>query len=207
MEDSPALRVYGGIEGDRRRADRRAQVLEAGLDLLGAPDGTRLTVRGVCQRAGIVARYFYESFADRDELARAVYDAVVDEVAASTAAAVDGCAGEPASRVRAGVANIVRLLDEDPRKARVLFEADLSDELMARRRDNSHQLFVRLLGARARDAYGPVGSAELELTSQFVVGGFARALTAWLGGHVTMSREELTEHCTALFLRIARPAR
>ena len=48
MEPS-SLRVYGGVDGDHRQAERRARFLEAGLDLLGAPDAdATLSVRGVC---------------------------------------------------------------------------------------------------------------------------------------------------------------
>src|SRR5690606_32088998 len=32
-------RLYGGRAGEERQADRRAQLIEAGLDLLGAADG------------------------------------------------------------------------------------------------------------------------------------------------------------------------
>ena len=40
----------------------------AGLDLLGGEsDPDDLTVRAICRRAGLTVRYFYESFADKDE--------------------------------------------------------------------------------------------------------------------------------------------
>ncbi|WP_028938132.1 TetR/AcrR family transcriptional regulator [Pseudonocardia spinosispora] len=203
MDDGQTLRVYGGVQGDRRKAERRAQFIEAGLDVLGAPGSGQLTVRGACQRAGVVARYFYESFADRDDLAGAVYDHVVTEIASTTAEVVDAAGDDPVARTRAGVANIVRLIDADPRKGRVLFEASMSDALIARRRQVAARLFARLLGERAPDTYGPAGSAQHALTSQFVVGGFAQALNAWLSREVSVSREELIDHCTDLFLRVA----
>lgn len=38
----------------------------AGLELLGSTvDPAELTVRGVCQEAGVATRYFYESFPTR----------------------------------------------------------------------------------------------------------------------------------------------
>ena len=51
-------------------------------------DEATLTVRGACKPAGLAARYFYESFADRDALAAAVSDKVVAEIAQTTLAAV-----------------------------------------------------------------------------------------------------------------------
>ena len=47
-----------------------------GVTLLGSEGGPALTVRAVCRAAGLTERYFYESFTDRDEFVRAVYDDV-----------------------------------------------------------------------------------------------------------------------------------
>jgi AcrR family transcriptional regulator len=204
MEQPSPLRVYGGVRGDRRRADRRAQLIEAGLDVLGGTDGAKLTVRGVCQRSGLVARYFYESFADRDELAAAVYDHVVNEVAESTVAAVERAGERPSDRARAGLTAMLRLIDSDPRKGRVLFSVELTDSLIARRRRDSTRLFSRLLGEQAHGGYGPPGSLEEHLTATFVVSGMAGVLTGWLDGEVGMDEKDVIERCTELLMRLVR---
>lgn len=46
------------------------------MQLLGGDRGRALTVRAVCREAALTERYFYESFSDRDEFVRAVYDDV-----------------------------------------------------------------------------------------------------------------------------------
>jgi AcrR family transcriptional regulator len=195
---SPGLRVYGGVDGDQRRAERRAQLIDAGLDLLGAADGGKLTVRGACQRAGVVARYFYESFADRDELAGAVYDHVVEQVARASVDSVDsvrrrdpGERPDLRARAEAGLTTLVDVIASDPRKGRVLFDAELSDPLIARRRRQSTRFFVELLAAEA-------------LTHTFLVGGMAEVLAAWLDGHPPVGRAEVVAHCTALFVGLAK---
>ena len=73
------VRPYRGVEAPERLALRRRRFLEAGLDLLGAADSdlAGLTVRAVCGRAGLSARYFYENFNDKDELVSAVFDWVI----------------------------------------------------------------------------------------------------------------------------------
>lgn len=120
--ESTSLRVYGGITGDDRQAERRAQFVEAGLALLGAEDGEpNLTVRGACKQAGLAARYFYESFEDRDALAVAVFDHVVSEIAATTLAAVKAAEPDPRAKSAAGLRAIVRLIAGDPRRGRLLF--------------------------------------------------------------------------------------
>ena len=55
---------------------RRDKLVAAGVELLGGAAGPALTVRAVCRESGLTERYFYESFADRDEFVRAVYDHV-----------------------------------------------------------------------------------------------------------------------------------
>jgi AcrR family transcriptional regulator len=59
-----------------RQALRQDELIAAGVQLLGDEGGPLLTVRAVCRKAGLTERYFYESFTDRDEFVRAVYDDV-----------------------------------------------------------------------------------------------------------------------------------
>src|SRR6516225_3996252 len=67
---------WSGVPIEDRQALRRDELVAAGVTLLGGADGPALTVRAVCREAGLTERYFYESFSDRDEFVRAVYDDV-----------------------------------------------------------------------------------------------------------------------------------
>ena len=67
---------WSGVPLQDRQALRRDELIAAGVELLGGEGGPALTVRAVCRAAGLTERYFYESFADRDEFVRAVYDDV-----------------------------------------------------------------------------------------------------------------------------------
>lgn len=196
-------RRYGGVEGDERRARRRARLLQAGLDLFSEDQGeANLTVRSVCARSGLAARYFYESFADREALALAVYDHVVEEIASTTAAAVALGPNDARARTRAGLANIVRLIVEDPRRGRLLFAAAFLSPSLARRRLEVAELFSRLLGGHTRAFFGIEGGPALDLAAQFAVGGLAQTLTAWLHGHLELDQDRLVEHCTDMFLAL-----
>ncbi|RNL82193.1 TetR/AcrR family transcriptional regulator [Halostreptopolyspora alba] len=202
--DNTSLRVYGGVEGDDRRAERRTQLIEAGLDLLGSEsDDVSLTVRGVCKQAGLTTRYFYESFTDRDALAIAVYDHVTDEIATTTLEAVAAAPADERAKIHAGLKNIVDIVADDPRRGRLLFSATLTNSLLLHRRVRSARLFASLLGEEARAFYGMSGSAALEPTSQFIVGGLAQTLTAWLDGTVELERHQIVDRCTEIFLAIA----
>lgn len=204
LMSSTPLRTYGGISGTDRQAERRAQLVEAGLDLLGSDDGVRaLTVRGVCRRAGLAARYFYENFADRDALAVAVYDHVVEDIAATTLEAVQEAPTDAEAKVRSGLARLVRTVAEDPRRGRLLFSPSMAETALAERREASTRMFVGLLGVQAREFYGVDGSTRLDILAEMLVGGLAQTLTAWLDGSLEATEEEIVDHCAEMFLAVA----
>jgi AcrR family transcriptional regulator len=202
--DTTSLRTYGGVAGDDRQAGRRAQLIEAGLCLLGAAEGPRdLTVRGVCREAGLAARYFYENFADRDALAIAVYDHVVQDIAATTLDAVQAAPSHARAKTRAGLENLVHRIADDPRRGRLLFSPALSATVLAGRRVESTRWFVQLLGLQAREFYGLGASTRLELVAAMLVGGLAQALTSWLDGTLDVDEAGLVDLATEIFIRVA----
>jgi len=197
------MRVYGGMTGADRRAERRAHLIETGLDLLGGAEGDRLTVRRLCQRTKLTPRYFYESFTDRDELVASIYERVVQAVAAATLTAVEAAGPQPQAQIRAGLTALVRAVAGDPRHGRVLFSLALADPVLVRLRLESGKLFAVLLTGQAREAYGVPDSPELDLLVQFMVGGLAQTLTAWLSGALPMNEAEVVAECGEIFMAIA----
>ncbi|MGV0743723.1 TetR/AcrR family transcriptional regulator [Mycolicibacterium sp. XJ870] len=184
------VRPYRGIEAADRLAHRRDLLLTAGLDLLGS-ENAELTVRAVCQHAGLAARYFYESFADKDQFIAEVYDWVIADIAVSTQAAV---AAVPVSQqTTAGMTNIVRIIDEDPRIGRLLFSTKLSNEVLARKRVAGIGFFAALLGQHAGDTLQLKEDDTLRARAYFAVGGVTHTLSAWLAGEVRLSPEQLVD--------------
>ncbi|WP_317494082.1 TetR/AcrR family transcriptional regulator [Haloechinothrix sp. LS1_15] len=199
-------RVYGGVAGHDRQAGRRAQLIEAGLELLGTADGEPgLTVRGVCRQAGLTARYFYENFDGREELAAAVFEHVVSGFADETLRAVESAPPDTRSKLRAGLGTIVRTIADDPRRGRLLFSPALSTVGMAQRRVASTRMFARLLVGQAQRHYGIHDSAGLDLVAEFLVGGLAQTLTSWLDGSLAVDQDGLVDHCVELFLAAGDP--
>ena len=146
MAETLSARPYRGVQAGERLAERRSRLLAAGLDLLGSDrqDISELTVRSLCRRAGLASRYFYESFSDKDEFIGAVFDWVVDELAATTQAAV---AAVPAhEQTRAGMANIVGTMADDARVGRLLFSTRLANSVLARKRAELGGIVRRVVG-------------------------------------------------------------
>ncbi|MBW0014625.1 TetR/AcrR family transcriptional regulator [Mycobacterium sp.] len=202
---SPSKRPYGGIEAAERTASRRRRLLDAGLDLLGADqhDISELTVRGICGRAGLAARYFYESFADKDEFVSGVFDWVIAELAATTQAAV---ATVPAhERSRAGMANIVRTIADDARIGRLLFSMQLANAVVVRKRAESSALFAMLSGQYVGDALRMPANDRIKAGAHFAVGGVGQTISAWLAGDVRLQPDQLVDQLAMLLDQLTEP--
>jgi AcrR family transcriptional regulator len=195
-------RSYRGASAEDRRSARRARLIEAGLDLLGTEGYAGTTVRGVCARAQLTPRYFYESFDDLEALLLAVFDELAAGAVEAVLAAVDSAPPDAREKSRAALEAFVVELTGDPRRARVAFVEALGSERLMRRRLDAMRAFSRLLAAQARDFYGapPDGDRIVELTASLLVGGVAELLITWVDGSLEVTREQLVDDLSELFV-------
>jgi AcrR family transcriptional regulator len=194
--------VYGGVDAADRRADRRERLLQAALDLVGTEGWQACTVRAICARANLTSRYFYESFTDRDALLLALFDQIVEQSAIAVLAAVAGAPDEARAKAHAAIEAFVELVTEDPRKVRVLFVEAMGSEALTRRRAQTVRSFAEIVAEQARVFYRMREASDplVQMTAVMLVGGLTETLLAWLDGTVRMSREELIDTCTDLFV-------
>ncbi|BBZ26344.1 TetR family transcriptional regulator [Mycolicibacterium madagascariense] len=191
------MRPYGGVQARDRVADRRRRLLEAGLQLLGSSDRPdELTVRAVCAEAAVSARYFYESFTDKDQLVAAVFDGVIADIAATTQAAV--AAAPRDEQNRAGIANLVRVIADDVRVGRLLFNAQLTNPVLARKRAELGGVFALLSGDHVTTAYRLPRREWVTAVAHFVVGGVGQTISAWVSGDIAMTQAELVDQLTGI---------
>ncbi|MGB3485205.1 MAG: TetR/AcrR family transcriptional regulator [Mycobacterium sp.] len=202
------VRPYRGIDAPTRAADRRLRLIDAGLELLGgecppdqAPD--ELTVRAICRQSGVAVRYFYENFDDKDDLVGAVFDSVTAHLAATTQAAV--AAAPSAEQNRAGIANIVRIISDDPRIGRLLFSTQLSNGVVLRKRAEQGGIFAMLSLEHINTALRAPGNSRVNAVAHFVVGGVGQTLSAWLSGEIALSPAELVDQLQAILGALNEP--
>jgi len=196
------VRPYRGVEAPERLAQRRRQLLDAGLELLGAADDPpELTVRALCRQAGVSARYFYESFTDKDQLVAAVFDWVIADIAATTQAAV--AAAPRDEQNRAGIANLVRTIAGDARIGRLLFNPQLSNAVLARKRAELGGFFALLSGQHATSVYHLPENGWTKSVAHFVVGGVAQTISAWVSGDIRLDQAQLVEQITRILDGVA----
>ena len=192
------------MDARERDASRRQRFLEAGLDLLGGEDAPEeLTVRTICKQAGLSLRYFYESFTDKDDFVAAVFDSVTGRLAATTQAAV--AAAPPAEQNRAGIANIVAIISEDPRLGRLLFSTRLSNRLVLIKRAEQGGIFAMLSREHIQSALQVPGNSRISAVAHFVVGGVVQTLSAWLSGEIALGPDELVEQLHTILDQLHEP--
>ncbi len=193
------LRAYGGEAGDTRVARRRAALVDAALDMLTGHGSGAVTVRGICARANLTPRYFYESFENVDALAGATYDGVITEIADRALAAFESGA-DAHDKVSSAVEAIVDVIDSDSRKGRLIFSDTLRSPVLAERRADSLQLFAVLTSQTATQVARVGDGAESMAAAHFQVGGLGRILASWTEGRFALDRERLISVCVRMLL-------
>lgn len=140
---------WSGVPLPDRQALRRDELIAAGVTLLGSPGGPAVTVRAVCRHAGLTERYFYESFPDRDEFVRAVYDDVCNRAMSALRSA-----GTPP---REAVEQFVALMVDDPvRGGRVLLLAPQVEAVLIHSGAEWMPSFIELLQSKLTAISDPV---------------------------------------------------
>lgn len=180
-----------------RRATRRQQLVDAGIELIGSGDTSAVSVRAVCRTAKLTERYFYESFDDRDALMLAVYEYVAASARDALIGAVTRAAGRPVDLARAAVTAFVELIIDDPSKGAVLLLTPLTEPVLNRRGAELLPEFTQLVHDQLPDGYDHI---DRKLTATGLVGALTNLFINYLDGSLDVPRERLIEHCVRLLV-------
>jgi AcrR family transcriptional regulator len=189
-------RTWGGTTLDDRKAARRGQLIEAGLDLLGTEGSAAVSVRAVCRNAKLTERYFYESFNDREGLVLGVYEYVGSLAHHALVDAVRNAPLDATARAVAAVTTFVKLMVDDPRKGRVLLLAPMTDPALSRRGVELLPSFAELV----REQLSGGDDLDRQMIAIGLVGALGNVFIAYLNGSLEISRERLVAHCVRLVL-------
>jgi AcrR family transcriptional regulator len=171
-----------------RRALRRDELIAAGVNLLGGPGGPALTVRAVCREAELTERYFYESFGDRDEFVRAVYDDVCRR--AMTALL-------HAETPRDAVERFVALMVDDPARGRVLLLAPASEPVLTSSGAEWMPDFIELVQHKLTRITDPAVQA---MVATGLIGALTALFTAYLEGRLPATRDQFVDYCVDMLM-------
>lgn len=196
-------RAYGGRTADERRAERRARLLDAALDVIGEHGAAGLTVNRLTRAAGLNERYYYESFSQVDDVLEAVVESVGGQIMASIVEALGSAEEDARARATAVIGVVVDLASADRRVGSLLVESGSHSVLAARRRAYLDVIVELMITEGAATLHVQRTSAVepwARFTATFLSGGLVEALSAWITGTVDLTRDELVEHAVRMFL-------
>jgi AcrR family transcriptional regulator len=184
---------WSGVPFESRLALRRDTLIAAGVQLLGGDGGPALTVRAVCRKAALTERYFYESFSDRDEFVRAVYDDVCTRAMEALTSA---------KTPREAVEQFVELMVDDPVRGRVLLLAPAVEPILVRSGAEWMPNFIDLLQRKLSRIGDPVLQ---KMIATSLVGGLSSLFTAYLNGGLGATRKQFIDYCINMLFNAAAP--
>ncbi|RHW28673.1 TetR/AcrR family transcriptional regulator [Nocardioides immobilis] len=192
-------RPYRGVTADVRRERRRAALLEAALELMGGDDAD-ISVRGVCARAKLTQRYFYESFANLNELQLALLQQIADEIALEGAAALaEHSPTELHDACRTAFEGAYSVFETDPRKARAMLVVSSGTEGLT---DARRRIVIAYADAMrtylGKELGEAVDSPRGRIALLYAVGGALEVTDAALNGDLAVSSSELSDMVGAL---------
>ncbi len=184
---------WTGVPLESRLTLRRDNLIAAGVQLLGSDRGPALTVRAVCRKAALTERYFYESFSDRDEFVRAVYDDVCARAMNTLTSA---------KTPREAVEQFVELMVDDPVRGRLLLLAPTVEPILTRSGVQWMPDFIELLQRKLSRIGDPVLQ---KMIATSLVGGLTGLFTAYLNGRLEATREQFIDYCVDMLFTTAAP--
>lgn len=198
-----ALRSYGGVSAADRSAERRARLLAAARTTWGESGIAAVTVRGVCKTAGLTDRYFYEHFANREELLAAVADEVRDQLLATLVQAGVSSAGTPENRLRAALQAFLEAVAGDRHIYRIVASDPGDLPALVRRRHDVLTMIADLVVEHAPIALGVTPDpARLRRAALFITGGVNQLIEGWLDHTLDLTAAELAAECADMCVRV-----
>ena len=191
----PGSTRWAGVPAAERRTERRRLLLDAALELFGTEGDAATSVRAVCKKAQLNARYFYENFADRDALLLATRDHLATGALRAFEDAIEHT--HPDKRIRAVVDAVIDFFTADPRRGRLMFESHPA--LLGRRREMLRML-SRIVADQSTVLLGDRAAAakDRELGALTLVSGMLEVFSGWLRGEVDVTREHLADFLVAM---------
>ncbi|MCC3331471.1 TetR/AcrR family transcriptional regulator [Nocardia abscessus] len=197
-DPQPVRRVYAGKTMQQRVEQRRAAIIDAAIAVVAEQGWRHLSVERICESAGLIRRYFYESFADLDALTVAMIDALADELL--TLVVRNDLTAPRADLIRTMVGQVVDYGVEHPNKVRVLFGEMSTTDAAAQRRRAAIGRIVQILAADGRVIHH-ADDPLIDLTAALLVNGSVATLLDWLDGTITMTKRQFIDGLTVVWLR------
>jgi AcrR family transcriptional regulator len=186
-----------------RRIERRGLLISAAYTLFSEGGESAVSVRSVCRECALNTRYFYQSFADTDELLGAVYDLVAAELNSEVAAAILAAGDTDLDRLRAGIRAVLGFSSTDPGRGRVLFTEARANPVLAARREVAQEALRQLVLSEREQAHPSDDPVATLVAAAMYTGAMAELAHQWLTGNLGDNLDTVVQHTVRLVLLTA----
>lgn len=192
---------WAGVSLVDRRAERRVRLLDAAFAVFGDGGEAALSVRSVCRECNFNTRYFYESFADTDELLGATYDQVAEQLSLAVATAIGQAGGSVRARMTAGITAVLGFSSADPRRGRLLFTDARANPVLAARRALAQDLLREIVLAERENSSPASDPIATHVGAAMYAGAMAELAQQWLSGDLGDDVDVVVRHAVTLVLK------
>ncbi|HEX4939963.1 MAG TPA: TetR/AcrR family transcriptional regulator [Candidatus Kapabacteria bacterium] len=207
---SQPTRPFLGESAETRISARRQILLETAFQMAAESGWKGLSIHQLCQEAGLNKRYFYESFADLDELGAALVDDLAERLIATGQAAVQSGLQQgfdTMALARHALRQSIGWLVEDPRRARMLFSmAGDNPRALQHRQDVIRKLAQTLSVFSIEYHQADEPHVIVKVGSALLIGGTIEIVVGWLDGQLEVSLDELVEDVASFWVAVGNSA-
>jgi AcrR family transcriptional regulator len=183
-----AERIWRGRGAEERKAERRAQLLTAAIKVYSERGFRSSSVKAVCEAAGLTERYFYENFANSEDLLVAAASASMEHLIEVLSAKAAGVA--PNDRLRTIMFGYFGALREQPAHARAfLVEIRGISPVVDAYLESAIETFAALIADAPLDALPRVD----RLVAIGAVGAIAHIALDWIIDDFTAPIEDVVD--------------
>lgn len=203
-------RIYGGVDSEQRRAERREKLLEAALDEFTSKGYHKTKISDLCARAGVSTRNFYEKFASKEALLLELH-AHINRVAMKRMLPLLDTLGDAdaITRVTTLVDAFVEAVTSDPRFPRLNYvEAPGVSPAMERQHQDWFARYCDFIEAEANRAAaaGLAPKRDYRLTAIALVGAITGLLREWQAHQPPVAAKAVSAEIRAMMIAaITRP--
>ena len=189
---------WAGIPLTERKIERRGLLIDAAFGLFGDGGESAVSVRSVCRECTLNTRYFYESFADTDELLGAVYDMVAAGLAAEMATAITAAGDTDLDRARAGIRAVLGFSSADPRRGRVLFTEARANPVLAARRVVAQDGLRQMVLTEREQSYPAEYPIATHVAAALYTGAMTELAQQWVSGSLGNDLDAVVTHAVRM---------
>lgn len=171
-----------GLDAEERRARRREDLLDSGLELFSAQGYQDTSIEQICKHAYVGTKSFYEVFTGKEALYLALLDRIVAVVTGRLTSALDGLdeGRDEGAAARALIRHFADAFVEDVRVARVTFGEGRAVTPLAEAHRRTNRRWAAAFVETAWQRLGVAAGPHARAVAMGLIGGLFDIIADWL---------------------------